>query len=59
MVDYREILRFKGLRHTNRQIAASIHSGRDTVSEVLALAQEWLIPLPQFYPNPHAGCQLA
>lgn len=40
MVDYREIMRLKSLGYTQRQIAASVHSGRDTVSEVLSLAQE-------------------
>lgn len=40
MVDYREILRLNSLKYTQRQIAASVHSSRNTVSEVLKLAAE-------------------
>ena len=35
MVDYREILRLNSLKYTQRQIAASVHSSRNTISEVL------------------------
>ena len=39
MVIYRKILRLNSLNHTQRQIAASVHSSRNTISEVLYLAQ--------------------
>lgn len=35
MVNYREILRLDSLNYTQRQIAASVHSSRNTISEVL------------------------
>lgn len=38
MVNYREIMRLGSLGYTQRQIAASVHSSRSTVSEVLDLA---------------------
>lgn len=38
MVDYREILRLKSLGYTMKDIASSVHSSRNTVSEVLTLA---------------------
>lgn len=38
MVNYREILRLDSLNYTQRQIAASVHSSRNTISEVLHLA---------------------
>ena len=38
MVNYREILRLNSLKYTQRQIAASVHSSRNTISEVLRLA---------------------
>lgn len=38
MVNYREILRLNSLQYTQRQIAASVHSSRNTISEVLRLA---------------------
>jgi len=38
MVNYREILRLKSLNYSQRQIASSVHSSRDTISEVLKLA---------------------
>ena len=38
MVDYREILRLKNLGYTMKDIASSVHSSRNTVSEVLTLA---------------------
>jgi len=38
MVNYREILRLKCLNYSQRQIASSVHSSRDTVSEVIKLA---------------------
>ena len=47
MVDYREILRLNRLKYTQRQIAASVHSSRNTISEVIKLATEnnlcWLL----------------
>ena len=38
MVDYRKILRLKSLGYTMKDIASSVHSSRNTVSEVLTLA---------------------
>ena len=38
MVDYREILRLDHLGYTKKDIASSVHSSRNTVSEVLTLA---------------------
>ena len=35
MVDYREILKLNSLKYTQRQIAASVHSSRNTISEVI------------------------
>lgn len=40
MVNYREILRLNSLNYSQRQIAASVHSSRNTISEVLHLADE-------------------
>lgn len=40
MVDYREILRLKSLKYSQRQIAASVHSSRNTISEVIKLADK-------------------
>ena len=40
MVDYREILSLNSLKYTQRQIAASVHSSRNTISEVIKLAAE-------------------
>lgn len=49
MVNYREILRLKSLGYSQRQIAASVHSSRHTIRDVLSLAAnvgiEW--PLDQ------------
>ena len=46
MVNYREILRLNSLNYTQRQIAASVHSSRNTIREVLESATkagiEWL-----------------
>ena len=39
MVDYREILRLRSLGDSIRNIARSVCSGRDTVSEVLKAAE--------------------
>lgn len=39
MVDYREILRLDILGYTKKYIASSVHSSRNTVSEVLTLAE--------------------
>lgn len=38
MVNYREILRLNSLNYTQRQIAASVHSSRNTISEILHVA---------------------
>ena len=38
MVDYREILRLDNLGYTKKDIASSVHSSRNTVSEVLTLS---------------------
>ena len=38
MVNYREILRLSNLGYTQRQIAASVRSSRNTISEILSLA---------------------
>ena len=40
MVNYREILRLNSLKYTQRQIATSVHSSRNTISEVVRLAEE-------------------
>lgn len=39
MINYREILRLKSLGYTQRQVAVSVRSSRDTVSAVFKLAQ--------------------
>ena len=46
MVDYREILRLSNLKYTQRQIAASVHSSRNTISEVLKLADKQKLSWP-------------
>ena len=46
MVKYREILRLRSLGNSQRQIAASVHSSRDTVSEVFKLAEEHNVAWP-------------
>ena len=38
MIDYREILRLHSLKYSQRDIASSVHSSRNTVSEVISLA---------------------
>ena len=38
MVNYREILRLRSLGYSQRQIASSVRSSRDTVSQVCRLA---------------------
>lgn len=38
MVNYREILRLKSLKYSQREIALSVHSSRNTVKEVVDLA---------------------
>lgn len=40
MVDYREMLRINSLKYTQRQIATSVHSSRNTISEVIKLAEK-------------------
>jgi transposase len=48
MVNYREILRMRSLEYSQRQIAASVHSSRNTISEVYDLADKhglsWPLP---------------
>jgi len=48
MANYREIIRLRSMEYSQRQIAASVHSSRDTISEVLNLADEkglsWPLP---------------
>ena len=48
MVNYREILRLNSLGYSQRQIASSVRSSRDTVSQVCRLAVihdlEWPLP---------------
>lgn len=48
MIDYREIIRLKSLRFSNVAIANSLCCSRNTVSEVLKLAEThslgWPIP---------------
>ena len=46
MVDYREILRLKSLNYSNSNIASCVHSSRNTVSEVLNIAQALQIKWP-------------
>lgn len=63
MVNYREILRLTSLDYSQRQIAASVHSSRSTISEVQGLARKVGLTFPlddsvtneilqkTFYPN--------
>jgi transposase len=53
MVNYREIIRLKSLNHSNRQVAASCGSSRNTVAEVWCLAQEKKLswPMPETLTN--------
>ncbi len=46
MVNYREILRLTSLGYSQRQIAASVHSSRSTISEVQGLAKKLDLTLP-------------
>lgn len=46
MVNYREILRLNSLKYTQRQIAASVHSSRNTVSDVIKLASDARLDWP-------------
>ena len=46
MVNYREILRLNSLNYTQRQIAASVHSSRNTIREVLEAAAKAGIEWP-------------
>ena len=46
MVNYREILRLNSLNYTQRQIAASVHSSRNTIREVLEAASKAGIEWP-------------
>lgn len=53
MINYREILRLKSQDYSQRQIAASVHSSRNTIKEVFVAAKnagiEW--PLDDTYTN--------
>ena len=46
MVNYREILRLSNLGYTQRQIAASVRSSRNTISEILSLADGYNLAWP-------------
>lgn len=46
MVDYRDILRLKSLGYTNKDISASVHSSRNTIQEVLCIAEALQIKWP-------------
>lgn len=46
MVDYREILRLKSLDYNQTDIAASVHSSRNTIQEVLSIASALQIQWP-------------
>jgi transposase len=46
MVDYREILRLKSLDYNNTNIASCVHSSRNTIQEVLNIAQAMQIRWP-------------
>ncbi len=46
MVNYREILRLSSLNYSQRQIAASVHSSRHTIRDVLVLASSIGIKWP-------------
>ena len=46
MVNYREILRLKSLGYSNTDIAASVHNARNTVSQVLNIADALQIKWP-------------
>lgn len=46
MVNYREILRLASLGYSQRQIAASLHSSRSTISEVLDLVKKADLAFP-------------
>jgi len=46
VVDYREILRLDSLDYTKTDIAASVHSSRNTVQEVLCIAEALEIKWP-------------
>ena len=46
MVNYREILKLRSQNYSQRQVAACVHSSRQTVSEVYALAEKTGISWP-------------
>ena len=46
MVNYREILRLHSLKYPQRDIAASVHSSRSTVHEVISIASQLEISWP-------------
>lgn len=50
MVNYRDILRLYSLGHSKREIASSVHSSRNKVSEVIDLSEALQISWP-FDPN--------
>ena len=60
MVNYTEILRLAAEGQSQRQIAASVRSSRNTVSEVIIAAQRHGItwPLEEAMPNEHLGAIL-
>jgi len=43
MVNYREILRLNSLNYTQRQIAASVHSSRNTIREVVSDSKDCVV----------------
>lgn len=53
MVNYGEILRLKSLGYSQRQVASSVHSSRDTISATYRLADihELYWPLPEELSN--------
>ena len=46
MINYREILKLRSQNYSQRQVAACVHSSRQTVSEVYALAEKTGISWP-------------
>lgn len=46
MVNYREYLRLHSLNYSQREIAASVHSSRSTIQEVLSLSAALKISWP-------------
>lgn len=46
MVNYRQILRLYSLNYPQREIAASVHSSRSTLHEVISIASKLAISWP-------------